>query len=75
MEFYDVLRIDHFNGVAEYYSVPYGDETAENGKICKGPGMDFFKKLKEKLGKSGVSHRLDKLSAEAEKIRKSEQKK
>ena len=50
MEFYDVLRIDHFNGFAEYYAVPYGDETAEKGKICKGPGMDFFKKLKEELG-------------------------
>lgn len=50
LEFYDVLRIDHFNGFAEYYAVPYGDETAENGKICKGPGMDFFKALKETLG-------------------------
>jgi len=35
---------------------------------------ELGEKLKEKLGKSGVSHRLDKLSAEAEKIRKSEQK-
>ena len=50
MEFYDVLRIDHFNGFAEYYAVPYGEETAENGEICKGPGMDFFKALKKKLG-------------------------
>ena len=50
MEFYDVLRIDHFNGFAEYYAVPYGDKTAEKGKICKGPGMDFFKNLKSALG-------------------------
>ena len=50
MEFYDVLRIDHFNGFAEYYAVPAGEETAENGKIMKGPGMDFFKALKEQLG-------------------------
>ena len=50
MEFYDILRIDHFNGFAEYYAVPYGDKTAENGEIRKGPGMDFFKNLKKKLG-------------------------
>ena len=50
MEFYDVLRIDHFNGFAEYYAVPYGDKTAEKGKVCKGPGMDFFKNLKNALG-------------------------
>ena len=50
MEFYDVLRIDHFNGFAEYYAVPYGDETAENGKVMKGPGMDFFKNLNKELG-------------------------
>lgn len=49
-EFYDVLRIDHFNGFDSYYAVPYGDETAENGSQEKGPGIDFFNVLKEKLG-------------------------
>ncbi len=50
MEFYDALRIDHFNGFAQYYAVPFGDETAENGSMNKGPGMDFFKALKKQLG-------------------------
>ena len=36
---YDVIRIDHFRGFDEYWSVPYGDTTAKNGKWCKGPGM------------------------------------
>ena len=49
-EFYDVIRIDHFRGFDEYYAVPYGDETAENGKWEKGPGMDFFKAIRSKLG-------------------------
>lgn len=49
-EFYDVIRIDHFHGFCEYYAVPYGDKTAENGKLYKGPGMDLFNALKEKLG-------------------------
>ncbi len=32
MKLYDKVRIDHFRGFDEYWSVPYGDETAENGK-------------------------------------------
>lgn len=30
-QLYDVLRIDHFRGFDEYWFVPYGDPTAENG--------------------------------------------
>ena len=50
-EWFDVIRIDHFHGFAEYYEVPYGEETAEKGKQLKGPGMDLFKALEKKLGK------------------------
>ena len=28
---YDVVRIDHFRGFDEYFSIPYGDTTAKNG--------------------------------------------
>ena len=28
---YDVVRVDHFRGFDEYYAIPYGDKTAENG--------------------------------------------
>ena len=49
-ERYDVVRIDHFRGFDEYYSIPYGEKTAENGKWEKGPGYDFFAVMKkEKL--------------------------
>ena len=37
--FFDVVRIDHFRGLESYWSVPFGDETARNGKWVKGPGM------------------------------------
>jgi 4-alpha-glucanotransferase len=47
---YDVVRIDHFRGFEAYWEVPYGDETAENGKWTKGPGIKLFKAMKEKLG-------------------------
>lgn len=51
---YDVVRIDHFRGFDEYYSIPYGDETAEFGHWEKGPGYDIFRTMKAKLGNKAV---------------------
>lgn len=51
---YDVVRIDHFRGFDEYYAIPYGDPTAEFGRWEKGPGIDLFDALKDKLGKMDV---------------------
>lgn len=48
-EMFDVLRIDHFHGFDEYYAIPYGEETAENGISHKGPGMNFFRILKKEI--------------------------
>lgn len=53
-ELYDVVRIDHFRGFDEYYSIPYGEPTAENGTWMQGPGYDIFRVLKEKLGEKEV---------------------
>lgn len=53
-QLYDVVRIDHFRGFDEYYSIPYGDPTAENGKWMPGPGYDLFRTMKEKLGDRAV---------------------
>ena len=47
---YDVVRIDHFRGFDEYYSIPYGHETAEHGHWEKGPGMDLFRRMSEYFG-------------------------
>ncbi len=44
---YDVVRIDHFRGFAAYYSVPYGDVTAKNGKWVQAPGKELFSRVKE----------------------------
>lgn len=51
---YDVIRIDHFRGFDEYYAIPYGEETAVNGKWKKGPGMDLFRNIEKALGKRDV---------------------
>lgn len=47
MRLYDVVRVDHFRGFDEYYSIPYGDATAEFGHWEPGPGLRIFKKMEE----------------------------
>ena len=46
----DIIRIDHFRGFDEYWAVPYGDKTAENGTWCPGPRTDLFNTIKNELG-------------------------
>ena len=38
---FDIIRIDHFRGLESYWAVPYGADTAKNGRWRKGPGMDL----------------------------------
>lgn len=47
---YDVLRIDHFRGFDEYYSIPFGATDAVSGHWEKGPGMELFNAMKWRLG-------------------------
>lgn len=51
---YDVLRIDHFRGFDEYYSIPYKDTSAVNGHWEKGPGIKLFRHMEKVLGKQEV---------------------
>jgi 4-alpha-glucanotransferase len=51
---YDIVRIDHFRGFDEYWAIPYGDKTAENGEWLKGPGYKLFEAMKNALGKKPV---------------------
>lgn len=53
-ELYDVVRVDHFRGFDEYYSIPAGEDTAMNGKWMKGPGIALFQKMKETFGKVDI---------------------
>lgn len=50
MKTFDLLRIDHFRGFEAYWAVPYGDETAINGKWVKGPDHDFLQALVDTFG-------------------------
>ena len=49
-ELYDLVRIDHFRGFDEYWSIPYGNKTAEIGSWRKGPGYLIFEAIKNTLG-------------------------
>ena len=51
---YDMLRIDHFRGFDEYYAIPYGDPTARNGRWRKGPGLELFRTVRDKLGEQPI---------------------
>lgn len=47
---YDVVRIDHFRGFDEYFSIPYGAESAKTGHWEKGPGIELFRCIEQRLG-------------------------
>ncbi len=46
----DVLRIDHFRGLDEYFSIPAGSRTAKGGHWEKGPGMELFRTMWDHMG-------------------------
>lgn len=54
MKMFDLVRIDHFRGFDEYYSIPYGDANAKNGHWEKGPGLPFFNMLKGWFGQLNI---------------------
>jgi 4-alpha-glucanotransferase len=47
---FDYLRIDHFRAFEAYYAIPADAQNAVNGQWIPGPGLDFFRQLKKKLG-------------------------
>ncbi len=46
---FDILRIDHFIGFANYYAIPATEPTARNGKYELGPGKKLFNRVKKAL--------------------------
>lgn len=54
MTLFDVVRIDHFRGFESYYAIPATEDTARNGEWRKGPGLDLFHVMEQKLGKLNI---------------------
>lgn len=46
---YDIVRIDHFRGLVQYWEVPAGEETAMNGTWQDVPTHDFFDTLIKRI--------------------------
>ncbi|HKK62738.1 MAG TPA: 4-alpha-glucanotransferase [Bacteroidales bacterium] len=42
MEWFDMLRLDHFRGFSSYWEIPADESTAKNGTWQKGPGEALF---------------------------------
>ena len=51
---YDVVRIDHFRGFDQYYSIPAGSDTAVGGHWEQGPGIGFFHTVRSALGEKEI---------------------
>lgn len=51
---YDVVRIDHFRGFDEYFSIPADAKTAEGGHWEKGPGIELFQAVSRALGEKDI---------------------
>jgi len=50
MELFDLLRIDHFRALQDYWQVPAGEDTARNGEWLPGPREEFFSVVEQHLG-------------------------
>jgi 4-alpha-glucanotransferase len=51
---FDMVRIDHFRGFDEYYSIPFGRQDAKVGEWLPGPGIEFFDALKKEFGEQRI---------------------
>ena len=51
---FDIIRIDHFIGVARYYSIPAADSNARNGKWNRGPGRKLTDMIERTLGSNRI---------------------
>ncbi len=51
---YDVIRIDHFIGVVNYYSIPASNTTAAGGCWLPGPGRKLTDVIKGSIGDAKI---------------------
>lgn len=71
LDILDYLRIDHFRGFEAYWAVPYGEETAVNGKWKHGPKEALFLAIEKALGENLpiIAEDLGVITPEVEKLR------
>ena len=72
-ELVDILRLDHFRGLAGYWRVNGNADSAINGKWINSPGRSLLNKLKEDLGGEFlpiIAEDLGVITPDVEKLRK-----
>jgi len=47
LSLFDCVRLDHFRGLAAFWSIPAGEETAIRGEWVKAPGEELLERLAE----------------------------
>jgi 4-alpha-glucanotransferase len=57
-ELYDVVRIDHFRGFADYWRIPFPATTARKGQWMPGPGLAFFESIRRAFPAPRSSRRI-----------------
>ena len=72
LRLFDIVRIDHFIGLARAYQVPGDHTTAENGEWIQVPGKEFFTILSNLIGDLPfVAEDLGEVTKEVEELRDS----
>lgn len=56
-ERFDMLRIDHFRGLSEFYSIPEG-ANVKDGEWQHGPGLSLFRAIYKMFEEEGLSLKL-----------------
>ena len=51
---FDLARIDHFRGFAEFWAIPEGEPNASSGRWLRGPGAAVFEAAAAELGELPV---------------------
>ena len=70
LDFYDLIRVDHFRGFESYWEIPAENDTAEHGRWVKGPGQALFDALERELGDLPIiAEDLGIITPEVEKLR------
>lgn len=53
-QMFDVLRLDHFRGFENYWSIPADAETARHGEWLKGPSTEFIDAVNREFPQSRI---------------------
>lgn len=68
---FDIVRIDHFVAFHRYWAIPYGAESAKDGKWVKGVGPGLLKAITSKINVKLVAEDLGIVTNDVTKLRES----